>query len=194
MAYMIEENARGGTKDLEITYEEMRSFFLQRKRGARIKSVLTSRLNDGAFAASLVSVREKLMDLLTSVTIFHTLEPTQIELLLDHMSNAPFKKGESVFEQNDVGDSFYVILSGEAEVLRDDHPGEEVPETCLTTLEKFQYFGERALLRAEARYAAVRATSDMVCMALTQADCEKALGKPLCEIVPDLLPPSASTH
>eukprot|EP00966_Prymnesium_polylepis_P051689 1196770-Prymnesium_polylepis.1 len=53
MAYMIEENARGGTKDLEITYEEMRSFFLQRKRGARIKSVLTSRLNDGAFAASL---------------------------------------------------------------------------------------------------------------------------------------------
>ena len=148
MAYMVEENARGGTKDLEISYEEMRSFFMQRKRGARIKSVLTSRLTDGTFAASLVSVRppphrrtalnlapnphlhpdpyprpmyfyphhrahpnpnlttiltrqvrEKLMDLLGSVAIFQTLEATQIELLLDHMSNAPFKKGESVFEQ-----------------------------------------------------------------------------------------------
>ena len=88
--------------------------------------------------------------------------------------------------QGDIGDSFYVILSGEAEVLRDEHPGEEVPETVLARLGKFDFFGERALLKREPRYAAVRATSDLVTMALTQADCEKALGRPLIEIVPDL--------
>ena len=149
----------------------------------RKKSVIASKLESNAFRSSLQSVRDRLLQRLAEVKIFRELSKEQRTALLDRMSNASFSAGDSVFEQGDVGDSFYVILSGECDVLRDDFPGEDIPETCLAKLGTYDFFGERALLREEPRYATVFVTSDMACMSLTKTCLETALGMPLAEVM-----------
>jgi hypothetical protein len=187
LVYRVEMNAQGSVHDLEITAGEMSSYFAARKSGRkRISTVMSQLSNKNAFAESFQSVKEKLHALMRGINIFSTLEDRQIDSLLEHMSNAPFEKGESIFEQGDVGDSFYVILSGEAEVLRDDNPDDDVPETVLAKVGRFDFFGERALLKAEPRYACVRATSQLMTLALDQDDCVAALGRALKDIVPDV--------
>jgi len=121
------------------------------------------------------------------VKIFGTLRIAQIERLVDEMVDAPFEKGEFVFEQEDEGHEFYVIISGSVEVLRDeDLDDPDNPEILLATLKDFDVFGERALLRDEPRFASVKATSKLSTMVLTAQGCERALGKPLKKCVPDI--------
>jgi CRP-like cAMP-binding protein len=133
----------------------------------------------------------------TGVPLFASLDIEQIYALVDEMVPSDFDEGAFVFEQGDVGDTFFVILSGEAEVLRDDHgladePGAsqeilfEDPEKRLCLLSAYAYFGERALLKKEPRYASVRALCALSTMCLTEAGCERALGKPLKDCVPDI--------
>ena len=61
--------------------------------------------------------------------------------------------GEIVFRRGHNSDCAYFILSGEAEVLRD----EKGKEVLIATLSPGQYFGEMALLSNEPRNATVRA-------------------------------------
>jgi len=121
------------------------------------------------------------------VEIFKTLKKHQIGKLVDEMVDAPFEKGEFVFEQGDEGSEFYVIITGSAEVLHDDDLDDpDNPEVQLAVYHDFDIFGERALLRHEPRFASVKATSKLSTMCLTSAGCERALGKPLKECVPDV--------
>ena len=53
----------------------------------------------------------------------------------------------------------YVILSGEADVVRRDKPGAK--ELVLATLGQWSVFGEKALLEDAPRFAGVRGTSKM---------------------------------
>ena len=63
-----------------------------------------------------------------------------------------------MFNQGDVGDRYYVIESGEAEVIGDGH--------VVATLGHGEGFGEIALLRRVRRTATVRATSALRLQAL----------------------------
>ena len=63
-----------------------------------------------------------------------------------------------VFEQGDVGDLYYVIESGEAEVIGEGR--------TVATLGPGEGFGEIALLRAVPRTATVRAATDLRLQAL----------------------------
>ena len=111
-------------------------------------------------AASAVS-REAL-DQLRSLPLFASLGPVALEELARKSSPLSVPAGRDVFKQGDPGDRFYVILSGEAEVLVDgrqarvEGPGE--------------YFGEIALLREVPRTATVTASSDLDLLCLEGAD------------------------
>jgi NADH dehydrogenase len=61
-----------------------------------------------------------------------------------------FERGETVFRQGDLGDSMYVVRSGEVEIIRDG--------VGVTRLGAGEYFGELALLQDHGRSATVRAT------------------------------------
>jgi NADH dehydrogenase len=61
-----------------------------------------------------------------------------------------FERGETVFQQGDLGDSMYVVRSGEVEIIRDG--------VGVTRLGAGEYFGELALLQDHGRSATVRAT------------------------------------
>lgn len=70
------------------------------------------------------------------------------------LNQAHYEAGDYIFRQGDVGDQFYVIVSGEVEVIRELPDGQV---TRLARLEKGEYFGEVALLTGRRRNASVRA-------------------------------------
>lgn len=80
---------------------------------------------------------------ITEVRIFHA----------DSVSREHFHTGELVFNQDDFGDKVYVVVKGEADVLRDGH--------SLATLKASDIFGEMALISDQPRSAAIRAKTPL---------------------------------
>ena len=74
-----------------------------------------------------------------------------------------YNAGDVVFEEGDVPDKFYVIVSGEAEVVRSNSEGEEF---TLTSIQAGDYFGEIGLLIEARRTATIRATTDLKLLAM----------------------------
>ena len=99
-------------------------------------------------------------------------------------AQAPFNQGDWVFEQGDDGDAFFVIIEGQALVLRTEGADDE-EDTVLAELSDGAFFGERALLKNGKRFAGIRATSNTLhTMSITRAAFEAVLGK-LENLVPD---------
>ena len=80
---------------------------------------------------------------ITEVRIFHA----------DSVSREHFHTGEAVFDQGDFGDKVYVVVKGQADVLRDGH--------SLATLKDGDIFGEMALISEQPRSAAVMAKTPL---------------------------------
>ena len=81
-------------------------------------------------------------------------------------TQAHYEPGEQVFEEGDAGDSLFMILSGEVEVLK-RFDGKEV---VVGTLGPGEYFGEMALLGPHPRSATIRARTAMDVLVLPRAD------------------------
>ena len=64
-------------------------------------------------------------------------------------------------------------------------PRPDAPEVVLKEFGLFDFFGERALLKHEPRFASVRALSLLRTVSITQATFEEVMGKPLSELLPD---------
>ncbi len=79
---------------------------------------------------------------------------------------AHFEPGEIIFHQGELGDCLYIILNGEAEVVRIDNSQERV----LATLSAGEFFGEMALLNQKTRGATVRCIKAMDVLTLHKGD------------------------
>jgi CRP-like cAMP-binding protein len=101
----------------------------------------------------LAAGRGAIVARLHRVRLFRGLDMTSLEQLAANAAPAHARAGAEPVLQGDRGDSFYVIDSGEAEVLID---GFRVRQ-----LGTGDDFGERALLRDTPRTATVRALTDM---------------------------------
>ena len=79
------------------------------------------------------------------------------------VNQAHYEPGDFIIRQGDVGDEFYVILSGEVEIFKELPNGQTVQ---LAKLGKGEYFGESALLTGRRRNASVRAYTpvDLMCL------------------------------
>jgi len=84
---------------------------------------------------------------------------TKIELQrTEQLKHAHFQKGDSIFQQGEIGDLFYIIESGEVEIVRQE-PGK--PEEQLAVRSTGDSFGELALLKDAPRAATVRCLSQV---------------------------------
>lgn len=72
--------------------------------------------------------------------------------------------GKVLFEEGQLGDSVYVVVSGEVEISRRDPSGTPQP---ITSLGPQQFFGEMSLIDKEYRSATVRARSDCTLLHLS---------------------------
>ena len=90
--------------------------------------------------------------------LFEKLSEDELEYLASLAEVQRHPEGTIVIRQGDPGDAFYVVLSGQLEVLRVDKKG---LERTINYHLASHYFGEGALLTGKPRAATVRAMDDV---------------------------------
>ena len=109
------------------------------------------------------------------VPIFHGMTPDCLMRTLSVAEYVPVNAGDVVFNERDIGDSFFVLVAGEVlvEKLSNGRP------ITLARLTSGDCFGEMALVGNHVRSATVRVTRDAVTMRfyreLVDANAESAL-------------------
>jgi MFS family permease len=107
-------------------------------------------------------VPERELDLLHGISIFRPLPASILEGLAHAMLPLHVEAGREIVREGEAGDRFYVIASGEVEVVKD---GEVINEEG-----PGEFFGEISLLRDVPRTATVRAKTDVELRALERDD------------------------
>lgn len=95
----------------------------------------------------------ELADVLESVGLFSRCTRRERRAVARHMQIAELPAGTDLVVEGEVGDALFVILSGEAVVLRDGVEVNRVGEGS--------HFGELAILDGSPRSATVRAATDV---------------------------------
>lgn len=90
----------------------------------------------------------------SNVPLLKNLPKADVPLVVKAMKTQLYDVGQVVIEQGTNNDCLYIILRGQAEVVR----VEDDVESTLVTLSAGDYFGEQELLHAEEARATVRAT------------------------------------
>ena len=99
------------------------------------------------------------IEVIQHVPLFADWDKHEIQEVTRLFSEHRFSKGETVVKEASLGDSIFVIASGEAGVFIDGKGR--------TTLRPGDYFGEIALIDAGTRMASIIASTDLVCYELT---------------------------
>ncbi len=108
-------------------------------------------------------------------SVFRDLPATRVTTLAARMQTIEVQAGAVVVRQGDPAEQFFIIVSGELEVSRED---DGVART-MATLRKGQFFGEMALLRDLPRTATVRATAQTTLLAMGRDDFRDLVGQSL---------------
>jgi len=91
----------------------------------------------------------------------------------EKLRRAHYRAGDTIFRQGDIGDRFFIIESGEVEVLVDQN---DQPPKRLATRGAGEYFGEVALLKRVPRMATVRCMTAVDVVTFTQQDFQMLVG------------------
>ena len=163
----------------------MKKVTLARRSSAAFESALpvaAEKSNPGASScltsATLSKYKDRvatfeLIDTLRSVDLFSGLSDDDHETLARALEKSEYKRKQWVFRQGEAGDRFYIIVEGEAQVLRSVDGREDLLKTC----GEGDFFGERALLKSEPRFAGVKCISPVLrTLSIDKAAFERLLG------------------
>ena len=116
-----------------------------------------------------------LFHVMSQVPLFTTLSELQQEEVLRSLKAQCFNDGESIVRQGEAGDRFYMIVKGQAVVVKSCMDASGVcSEVMQTYLSAGHYFGELSLLYGDARSATVRAVgNDTKVMFLAKKDFDR---------------------
>ncbi|OMJ92780.1 hypothetical protein SteCoe_4414 [Stentor coeruleus] len=115
---------------------------------------------DGEF--NQVATNNEAYTVLRKVHLFKNLPNDRFQALIRALEIKDFESGSVVVQQNDPGDSFFIIKQGKVDVVKDGY--------TIRTITKCDYFGERSVLNREPRTATVVAVGEITCWVLHQAD------------------------
>jgi len=118
---------------------------------------------------------------LHKVPLLAALTDEQIQQCAEVVRFCEFQRGAQIIRKGDIGDVFYIIKSGEVRVS-DGMTVNNAIDHCSVKLGAHAYFGERALLKDEARAANVVALTDVRCLVIDRHAFNTILG-PLREVL-----------
>ena len=104
------------------------------------------------------------VELLRNIPLFAKIEPSKLKLLAFTAQRLTFNAGDSLFHQGDEGDSAYIIVDGDADVLVDSPTG---PIT-VATVGKNDFVGEIAILCDVPRTATITAKTTLTTMRISK--------------------------
>jgi CRP-like cAMP-binding protein len=102
------------------------------------------------------------VETLERVPLFEGLDAAELQAIADAMHERLFETGATVVAEGAAADGFFVIESGEAEVVAQGEPR--------GTLGTGDWFGEIALLMGSERTATITARTELHCYGLTPVD------------------------
>jgi len=122
----------------------------------------------------LVTQKKKREDLemLNNVPLFRELDSLELGEIAEILLKEKFDAGSMIFQEEEAGDKFYIILKGEVEVFK--KTGEN-REELLAVLKAGDYFGEMSLIDNAPRSASVRAKTELVALTIFKPDFELLL-------------------
>ena len=104
------------------------------------------------------------VELLRNIPLFAKVEPSKLKLLAFTSERMTFEPDQVVFKQGDMGDSAYIIVEGEADIMIDSPAG----PINIATMSRNDFFGEIAILCDVPRTATVRATTKLVTLRISK--------------------------
>ena len=104
------------------------------------------------------------VDLLRNVPLFRNLDAAKLKLLAFTSERLTYGAGESLFNQGDSGDTAYVIVQGEADIIIDTPAG---PIT-VATVKQNDWVGEIAILCDVPRTATITAKSKLTTLRISK--------------------------
>jgi cAMP-dependent protein kinase regulator len=107
---------------------------------------------------------------LAEVTLLSGLTEYERSKIADALNTQKFAPGQKIIEEGDVGEDFFILEYGEAEVYK---RGNQQP---VHKYKKGDYFGELALLNDAPRAASIVATTDVKVAALGKEGFQRLLG------------------
>ena len=103
-----------------------------------------------------MSINEE-VELLRQIPLFAKIEPSKLKLLAFTSERLKFRADDELFRQGDVGDSAYIVIGGQADVILSTERGEVV----VSTVKRNGIVGEVAILCDVPRTATVRAKEEL---------------------------------
>jgi predicted acylesterase/phospholipase RssA len=107
--------------------------------------------------------------ILRGIPLFKNLENKDLKLIASYLHKETYARGDMVFNEGDVGDSMYLVESGQVEVR---HAGSD--ET-IAVLGPGSFVGETALLLAQPRTAGLRVAIDAELWVLSKEELDQVL-------------------
>jgi CRP-like cAMP-binding protein len=123
-----------------------------------IRDVTVRQVSEEYEQAAAARLRQRIFAHLRPLPLFAPFADEQVAQLAAHAKIQPYAAGEMLVTQGEVGDSLFVILSGQARV---DVAGAGGAVSTLARRGPDDYFGEMSLLTGERRTASVIAESEM---------------------------------
>ena len=126
-------------------------------------------------------LNEKL-NLLKSNALFSVLGNNKLKAISNIMINCIFKGGETIVYKNDVGDSIYIIKSGEVQCLDKNEDNNKIKKIRL--LQAKDYFGEGSILFDMKRTVNIKVLEpSMECYQISKFNLEVILGPDFKQII-----------
>jgi len=111
--------------------------------------------------------------LLKNIPVFETLDATSLKKLAKLSTRKRYKKGAIIIKEGELGNSLFIILEGEVEVVK----AEKRTKKTFASLKPFDFFGEMAILENKPRSATVIARKDSTFLIVCKSDFEKLIVK-----------------
>ena len=100
---------------------------------------------------------KRAVEVMQETPLFRNVDPKQLKVVAMMGEALTYRAGERLFEKGDEGDSAYIILEGEIDVLAPANGGEQ----AVARLGKGEIFGELAVICDQTRTTAIAARTDL---------------------------------
>ncbi len=111
------------------------------------------------------SFKKQICDMIADAKLFADLEWSDVEQLSGYLQCYEVRAGTVVFSEGDPGSYMCVLISGQIEILKEDHEG---VQRRLVLMSPGKTVGEMSIIDGEPRSATCVATRDSVMLLLTK--------------------------